>query len=43
MQGETWGLVRTYGADDKARAEPFDAVELDLPMIWGPKRDSQGL
>jgi Uma2 family endonuclease len=43
LQGETWGLVRTYGADEKVRAEPFDAVELDLSMIWGPKRDAEGL
>ena len=35
LQGESWGLVRSYGADEKVRAEPFDAVELDLSMIWG--------
>jgi Uma2 family endonuclease len=38
LLGETWGLVKTYGAEDKARPEPFDAVELDLAMIWGQHR-----
>jgi Uma2 family endonuclease len=43
LQDETWGLVRTYGADEKARIEPFDAVELDLTMIWGPARSPEEL
>ena len=34
----SWLLVGSHGGDDKVRAEPFDAVELDLTMIWGPKR-----
>lgn len=40
LQAETWGLVRTFGADDKAHAEPFEAVELDLAMIWGQDRSA---
>jgi Uma2 family endonuclease len=39
LQGESWILVATHGGDDKVRAGPFDAVELDLTMVWGPKRD----
>ncbi len=31
-----WVLVGSYGGDAKVRADPFDAVELDLALIWGP-------
>jgi hypothetical protein len=31
-----WVLLATYGGDDKFRAEPFTAVEIDLGVIWGP-------
>ena len=27
-------LLGTYGADEKVRIEPFDAVELDLALLW---------
>ena len=29
-----WLLVDTYAGDTKVRAEPFDAVELDLASLW---------
>jgi Uma2 family endonuclease len=29
-----WLLVGTYAGDEKPRAEPFDAVELDLAGLW---------
>jgi len=38
LHGDGWLLVTTFGADAKARAEPFDAVELDLTLVWGAKR-----
>lgn len=38
LQGEGWFLVATFGAEDKVGAEPFDAVELDLALVWGPRR-----
>jgi Uma2 family endonuclease len=34
LESERWTLVRTYGNDDRPRAEPFDAIELDLPALW---------
>ena len=34
-----WSLVATHVADAKARIEPFDAVELDLTLVWGPARE----
>lgn len=40
-QDASWVLVATYGGDAKVRAEPFDAVELDLTLVWGPKRDPE--
>ena len=29
-----WLLLGTFGDDDKMRAEPFDAVEIDLAPLW---------
>jgi hypothetical protein len=36
LDGElfTWMLRETYEDDTRVRAEPFDAVELDLGAIW---------
>jgi Uma2 family endonuclease len=31
---EGWLLVATHAAGEKVRAEPFDAVELDLAALW---------
>ncbi len=33
-QGESWLLVATFTGNDVVRAEPFDAVELELSLIW---------
>jgi Uma2 family endonuclease len=30
-----WTLLVTHAGDDKIRAEPFDAIELDLRRLWG--------
>jgi len=38
LESNGWFLVNSFGADAKVRAEPFDAVELDLTLVWGPKR-----
>ena len=29
-----WIVASTHGDDDKVRAVPFDAVELDLGALW---------
>lgn len=34
-QGEAWLLIASHGDDDVVRAEPFDAVELELLPLWG--------
>jgi Uma2 family endonuclease len=33
---QAWMLVATYAGDARIRAEPFDAVELDLSPLWMP-------
>jgi len=34
QEHEQWVLVSTFGGDDKVRAEPFEAVELELADLW---------
>lgn len=34
LDGETYRIVGTYFADARVRAEPFDAIELDLTLLW---------
>lgn len=33
---DRWTLLATYGEDPIVRIEPFDAIEIDLTLIWGP-------
>jgi Putative restriction endonuclease len=33
-EGGSWLLVTTFAGDDKVRAEPFDAIDLDLAAVW---------
>jgi hypothetical protein len=34
LDGDSYRIVGTYGAADTVRAEPFDAVELELAALW---------
>ncbi len=34
LDGEGFRLVGTWGDTDKVRVEPFDAVELELSLLW---------
>jgi Uma2 family endonuclease len=34
LDGDTIRIVATFTADAKVRAEPFDAIELDLAVLW---------
>jgi Uma2 family endonuclease len=34
LDADAWRLVTTRGGDERVRAEPFDAVELDLALLW---------
>jgi Uma2 family endonuclease len=29
-----WALAATYGGADRVRAEPFEQVEIELPLLW---------
>jgi len=35
LEGGAWVIVGAHQNDDKVRAEPFDAIEIDLSQIWG--------
>jgi Uma2 family endonuclease len=34
LQGGRWSIVATHQDTAKVRAEPFDAIELDLGVLW---------
>lgn len=34
LEGDHWIVATTYGGSEKVRAEPFDAIELDLTRWW---------
>lgn len=34
LDGDTYRIIATFTADAKVRAEPFDAIELDLAILW---------
>jgi Uma2 family endonuclease len=34
LDGATYRLVQTAAGDERVRAEPFDAIELDLAVLW---------
>ena len=34
LEGERWTIVATWADAAKVRAEPFDAIELDLAILW---------
>ncbi|HEY3446269.1 MAG TPA: Uma2 family endonuclease [Myxococcales bacterium] len=34
-----WLLVATHAGDERVRAEPFEAVELDLLLLWEGRRE----
>jgi hypothetical protein len=33
-QDGRWLIAAIYGNEDKVQAEPFEAVEIDLSLIW---------
>lgn len=34
LEGATWTLAGTWHGDERVRAVPFDAVELELAVLW---------
>jgi hypothetical protein len=39
LESGRWIVAGTHAADDRVRAEPFDAVEVDLARWWMPRAD----
>lgn len=35
LEAGSWVIVGAHQEDEKVRAEPFDAVEIDLAQLWG--------
>jgi Uma2 family endonuclease len=40
-QGGAWILAGIFSDDDRLRAEPFEALELDLLLLWGETRPAE--
>jgi len=40
-EGGNWVLAATHADDAIVRAEPFDAIEIDLLRLWGEERPPQ--
>ena len=38
LEAGKWVLLQAHGGDELVRAEPFDAVEIDLLRLWGESR-----
>jgi len=36
QEGTRWILLKSFAGDDRVRAEPFDAIEIDLSALWLP-------
>jgi len=36
LTGEHYTVLNVFTGDEKVRAEPFPAAEIDLASIWGP-------
>jgi len=34
LESGRWSLLATYSASGRIRAEPFDAIELDIAVLW---------
>jgi len=41
LEGNGWHLIRTYAEDERVRAEPFEAIELDLGELWSSSADQK--
>lgn len=40
-QDEGWFLAGSHVGDEKVRAEPFDAMEVELGMLWVPDQEQE--
>jgi hypothetical protein len=42
LVAERWSLLATFADEERVRAEPFDAIELDLGILWADVERSPG-
>jgi len=42
LDGAGWRLLGSFGGDDRVRAEPFEAFELELAALWVPEERGTG-
>lgn len=40
LEAGRWSLLSTHSEDERVRAEPFDALELELGLLWADVRKS---
>jgi Uma2 family endonuclease len=36
LENGAWTEIAVFGGDEKVRAEPFEQIELDMTLVWGP-------
>ena len=41
LEAGRWVIQATFGQDERARAVPFDAIEIDLAQVWGERAEQQ--
>jgi hypothetical protein len=39
LEGGRWTILATHAGDEVVRAEPFEAIELQLAALWGDGGD----
>lgn len=39
LQGGRWSIIAVHADRARVRAEPFDAIELDLALLWADVRE----
>jgi Uma2 family endonuclease len=42
LDGDSYRIAASFDGDQKVRAEPFEAIELDLSLLWMPGEEPQG-
>ncbi len=42
LEAPRWTIVATYEGRDVVRAEPFDALDLDLTLLWDDPPSATG-
>jgi hypothetical protein len=38
LEGDRWLLLHTWPGEGRVRAEPFEAIDVRLPALWGGRK-----